>query len=100
VTWWLNAEDGRNVAILAQIGNGCTKMPLSDEDAAALAISSLVDLTSEQESARSKIDILLKSGDEDSFVDIQELFAHYNVLYFRSLLIPRVEVSWSPRLTL
>jgi hypothetical protein len=75
-------------------------MPLSDEEAAALAISSIADFTSEQESAQSKINTLLKSGNEDSFIDIQELFALYNVLYFRSLLTPRVEVSWSQRLTL
>jgi hypothetical protein len=75
-------------------------MPLSDEEAAALAISSIAELTSEQESAQSKITILLKSGNEDSFIDIQELFALYNVLYFRSLLTPRAEVSWSQRLTL
>jgi hypothetical protein len=79
---------------------GYGDMPLSDEDAAALAISALAKLSPEQEAAKTQIDTILKAGDEDSFVDIHELFGLYNVLYFRSLLLPRVEVSWSQRLTL
>ena len=75
-------------------------MPISDEDAAKLAISKLEKLTPEQQSAKSNIELILQAEDEDSFVDIHELFALFNVLYFRSLLVPRVEVSWSNRLTL
>jgi hypothetical protein len=75
-------------------------MPQSDEVAAAVAISSIAELKDAQKDAQTKIDAILKSGDEDSFVDVHELFDLYNTLYFRSLLIPRVEVSWSPRLTL
>lgn len=75
-------------------------MPQSDEEAAALAISSIADLNDTQKDAQIKIDTILKSGDEDSFIDVHELFGLYNTLYFRSLLLPRVEVSWSPRLTL
>jgi len=75
-------------------------MSLSDEEAAAQAITSLADLNEEQKDAKEKIDRLLKAGDEDSFVDVDELFKLYNVLYFRSLLLPRVQFSWSERLTL
>jgi hypothetical protein len=75
-------------------------MPVSDEDAAVMAIAKLVKLTPEQQSAKSNIELLLKTGDDDSFVDIHELFGLFNILYFRSLLVPRVEVSWSNRLTL
>ena len=75
-------------------------MPISDEDAAIMAIAKLVKLTPEQQSAKSNIELLLTTGDDDSFVDIHELFGLFNILYFRSLLVPRVEVSWSNRLTL
>ncbi|KAI6848209.1 hypothetical protein KC332_g2715 [Hortaea werneckii] len=73
-------------------------MPLTDEDAALQAISTLDPLTKEQHEAKEKIDAILST--EDPFIDIHELFALYNILYFRSLLLPRVEVSWSNRLTL
>ena len=73
-------------------------MVLTDEDAAAQAIGDLDPLSVEQRDAASKLQTILKSN--DPFIDIHELFALYNTLYFRSLLLPRVEVSWSPRLTL
>lgn len=73
-------------------------MPLTDEDSAGQAIASLADITDDQRNAKAKIDELLAA--DDPFIDIHELFALYNVLYFRSMLLPRVEVSWSPRLTL
>ena len=73
-------------------------MAMTDEDAAAQAIGSLDPLSIEQEEAASKLETILESN--DPFIDIHELFALYNTLYFRSLLLPRVQVSWSPRLTL
>lgn len=73
-------------------------MPATDEDAALLAIDTLDPLSKEQIDAKDKIDALLVT--EDPFIDIHELFALYNTLYFRSLLFPRVEVLWSARLTL
>jgi len=73
-------------------------MPVTDEDAALQAISTLVPLSKEQQTAKAKIDSIL--GSKDPFIDIHELFKLYDVLYFRSLLVPRVEVSWSARLTL
>ena len=76
-------------------------MAITDEEAALLAISSFAseeNLSNDQQQAKSSIEQIIAS--EDSFVDIHGLFAHYNVLYFRSLLVPRIEVSWSPRLTL
>jgi hypothetical protein len=75
-------------------------MSVSDEEAAAQAITCLADLNKNQKQAKDEIDTLLEAGDEDSFVDIHDLFKLYNVLYFRELLVPRVEVSWSDRLTL
>jgi hypothetical protein len=73
-------------------------MVTTDEDAAAQAISDLDPLSIEQKEALSKLKTILESN--DPFIDIHELFALYNTLYFRSLLLPRVKVSWSPRLTL
>jgi fucose 4-O-acetylase-like acetyltransferase len=71
---------------------------LTDEDAALRVISTLGQLSAEQEEASKAINTILRNG--EPFVDVHELFAHYNVLYFRKLLLPRVEVLWSPRLTL
>lgn len=73
-------------------------MPVTDEDAALEAISQLAAPGHEQEEAKTKIDGILAS--DDPFIDIHELFGLYNTLYFRSLLVPKVEVSWSSRLTL
>jgi hypothetical protein len=86
--------------VWSEICYGSSDMSMTDEEAAALAIFKFSKLTPEQESAKSKIDLMLDTGDDESFVDIHELFALYNVLYFRSLLVPRAEVSWSNRLTL
>lgn len=73
-------------------------MPVTDEDAAMAAILSLETLTQEQRKALAAVNKILHN--DEPFVDIHELFGHYNVLYFRNLLVPRVEVLWSPRLTL
>lgn len=73
-------------------------MPITDEEAALLAIATLDPLSKEQHEAKDRIDSILAT--EDPFIDIHELFGLYNTLYFRSLLLPRVEVSWSARLTL
>jgi hypothetical protein len=75
-------------------------MPLTDEDTAIAAIATLSELSAEQEAAHAKIQLILHDGDANPFVDVHELFRLYSSLYFRSLLLPRVEVSWSPRLTL
>lgn len=72
--------------------------PTTDESAAALAISTLTPLSPTQQLAQSQLTTLLASP--DPFPDIHSLLALYNTLYFRSLLLPAVELSWSPRLTL
>ncbi|KAF2832829.1 hypothetical protein CC86DRAFT_364846 [Ophiobolus disseminans] len=71
---------------------------LTDEDAALQAIATLEELSAEQHGASNAINSITHNG--EPFVDVHELFAHYNILYFRKLLLPRVEVLWSPRLTL
>ncbi|KAF2637094.1 hypothetical protein P280DRAFT_408270 [Massarina eburnea CBS 473.64] len=73
-------------------------MPVTDEDAAIQAIAALDTLSAEQKQALDAINTILQ--DDEPFADIHELFRHYNVLYFRKLLLPRVELLWSPRLTL
>jgi len=72
-------------------------MPLADEDAALQGNSSLDPLSQDQQQAKERINSIL--GTEDPFIDIHELFALYDVLYFRSLLLPCVKVSWSSRTT-
>lgn len=71
---------------------------LTDEDAALQALATLEELSSEQQEAVRSINTIIHDG--EPFVDVHALFAHYNVLYFRNILLPRVEVLWSPRLTL
>ncbi|KAJ4367516.1 hypothetical protein N0V83_007099 [Neocucurbitaria cava] len=73
-------------------------MPVTDEEAALAAIATLEDLTAEQQEALRAINTIIHNG--EPFVDIHELSNHYNILYFRKLLLPRVEVLWSTRLTL
>ncbi|PSK59162.1 hypothetical protein B9Z65_3486 [Elsinoe australis] len=73
-------------------------MPLTDEDAAIAAIDSFTSPSTAQAEASKEIEKVLKS--KDPFVDINALFSLYDTLYFRDLLLPRVEVTWSPRLTL
>jgi fucose 4-O-acetylase-like acetyltransferase len=74
-------------------------MTTTDEDAALQAIATLAELSLEQHDALKAINNILYNG--EPFVDVHELFGHYNVLYFRKLLLPHVvEVVWSPRLTL
>jgi fucose 4-O-acetylase-like acetyltransferase len=70
----------------------------TDEDVALQALATLEELSPEQQEALKAVNTILHNG--EPFVDVHELFAHYNVLYFRKLLLPRVEVLWSPRLTL
>ncbi|KAI8936400.1 hypothetical protein NX059_006810 [Plenodomus lindquistii] len=72
--------------------------PATDEHAALAAIATLDTLSPEQQDARSAVNTIIQNG--EPFVNVHELFAHYNVLYFRRLLLPHVEVLWSPRLTL
>lgn len=74
-------------------------MPLSDEEAALLAIASLEEASPAQQAAEAEIASLLH-GSTEPFVDIHQLFRLYDTLYFRDALLPRVEVSWSLRLTL
>jgi hypothetical protein len=62
-------------------------MSICDEEAAAQAITSFAELSKEQIQAKVEIDTLLKAGDEDSFIDIFDLFKLYNVLYFKGLLL-------------
>lgn len=73
-------------------------MPDTDEDAALHAIAALHALSAEQQDALRAIDTIINN--EEPFVDVFELFRYYDKLYFRNLLVPRVEVIWSPRLTL
>lgn len=72
----------------------------TDEDAALAAIATLNDLSKEQQQAQAEINAIVHQEDSSPFVDIHGLFSLYNTLYFRALLLPRVEVSWSARLTL
>lgn len=73
-------------------------MPLTDEDAAIQAVASLESLSDEQQAALRSINSILYDG--EPFVDVHELFPLYDTLYFRQLLGQRVDVLWSPRLTL
>lgn len=74
--------------------------PLIDEGAAIAAITTLTILSEEQIAAHGQIQTIIKDEEKYPMVDIHQLFGLYNTLYFRSLLLPRVEVSWSSRLTL
>ncbi|KAJ4317830.1 hypothetical protein N0V94_004744 [Neodidymelliopsis sp. IMI 364377] len=71
---------------------------LTDEDAALQAVATLHVLSTEQQEALQAIHTIIHNG--EPFVNVHELFAYYDKLYFRNLLVPRVEVIWSPRLTL
>lgn len=73
-------------------------MVVTDEDAALQAITTLHELSDEQRDCKAKIDAILAS--DTPIVDIHELLGLYNILYFRDLLLPKVEASWSSRLTL
>ena len=73
-------------------------MPNTDEDAALQAIATLDPLSGDQQAALHAISAIVNDG--EPFVDVHQLFGHYSKLYFRDLLVPRVEVIWSPRLTL
>jgi hypothetical protein len=73
-------------------------MPVTDEDAALHAIATLDVLSIEQQDALQAINTVMCNG--EPFLNVHELFGYYDKLYFRNLLVPRVEVFWSPRLTL
>ena len=73
-------------------------MPITDEETAIQAIATLDALSTEQKEALHAINTILNNG--EPFADVLELFGYYDKLYFRNLLVPRVEVIWSPRLTL
>lgn len=75
-------------------------MGLTDEEAALRAIESFASadrLSQVQSEAHAQIHKIL--GSDDPFIDIHTLFGHFNTLYFRGLLVPRVEVSWRPKMT-
>ncbi|RDI85768.1 Zinc finger protein [Venturia inaequalis] len=74
--------------------------PLTDEGAAIAAITTLTALSDEQKAAHDQIQSIINDEDKHPIVDIHQLFGLYNTVYFRSLLLPRVEVYWSSRLTL
>jgi hypothetical protein len=73
-------------------------MPITDEAAALQAIAALNELSAQPEDALDAIKAIFGNG--EPFVNVHELFSYYDKLYFRNLLVPRVEVIWSPRLTL
>ncbi|KAF4549212.1 Hypothetical protein D9617_23g006270 [Elsinoe fawcettii] len=73
-------------------------MPTTDEDAAIAAIDSFASPSNAQVDACKELDKILSS--EDPFIDVHVLFFLYNTVYFRSLLLPQVQVIWSPKLTL
>ncbi|KXT10353.1 hypothetical protein AC579_9149 [Pseudocercospora musae] len=73
-------------------------MPAADEDGALQAITDFTSTIQEQLDTTAKLDQILAS--DDPFIDVHELFGLYDILYFRSLLKPSVDVSWSRRLTL
>jgi hypothetical protein len=52
---------------------------LTDEDAALQAIAAMEKLSPEQQEALKAIDTIIHNG--EPFVDVHELFAHYNTLY-------------------
>jgi hypothetical protein len=79
-------------------GPPAATMPLTDEDAAMQAMATLETLDDDRKEALQSINAIL--GNSEPFVDVHELFKHYDILYFRRLLSERVEVLWSPRLTL
>ncbi|KAL6708383.1 hypothetical protein ACN47E_002646 [Coniothyrium glycines] len=73
-------------------------MPLTDQDTAIQAIAALERLSDDQQNALRAINTIACNG--EPFVHVHDLFSHFNILYFRKLLLPRVEVIWSPKLTL
>lgn len=73
-------------------------MSLTDDAAAAQAIHALDALTPDQRAAQADLARILHA--DTPFVDVHELFALVDTLYFRATLRARVEVSWSSRLTL
>ncbi|CAE7011665.1 SprT multi-domain protein [Pyrenophora teres f. teres] len=73
-------------------------MSATDLDAALAAIATLETLSDKQQRALSSINVIRRN--REPFVDVHALIALYDVLYFRNLLVPRVQVIWSPRLTL
>ncbi|KAI9756897.1 MAG: hypothetical protein M4579_003651 [Chaenotheca gracillima] len=75
-------------------------MAATDEDTALEAITKLDPLSDVQLQAKHDVDQMLNSENSDPFVDVEKMFELFDVLYFRGLLKPRVEVLWSKRLTL
>lgn len=73
-------------------------MEATDEGAALDAISYLHSQSTAKDACQARVTELLTS--DEPFADINELFGLYDVLYFRSQLSTRVEVSWSTRMTL
>lgn len=77
---------------------------LTDEEAADLAIATINNTapTQNQLTALAYIEqsILSQIHQEHCFVDIQQAFESYDVLYFRGMLAGKVDVGWSGRMTL
>jgi hypothetical protein len=73
-------------------------MPVTDHDAALTAIAALAHPSPAQLAAQHAIAAILRNG--EPFVPVDTLFEHFDTLYFRNLLRSRVELLWSPRLTL
>jgi len=73
-------------------------MGVTDEESALAAIATLDPLSPAQIVAKADIALVLASN--EPFIDIHHLLSLYNIVYFRSLLLPQVEASWSSRLTL
>lgn len=65
-----------------------------------MAIRSLAALSDAQRAAQARIARILHGEPPSPFVDVHELFALFDTLYFGAALGPRVDVSWSSRLTL
>jgi hypothetical protein len=75
-------------------------MVMTDEEAARHAIQSFAsadNLSQEQNEANAQARSIISS--DEPFVDIHLLFGYFDKLYFQNLLVPRVEVSWRPKLT-
>lgn len=76
------------------------EMPLTEEEAATRAIAQLQALSDEQTHAQAQITRILHEQAASPFVDVHELLAFFDTLYFGAVLGLRVSLSWSSRLTL
>ena len=82
-------------------GTKIREMAITDEEAAVQAINAFAstdELSKERNEANARVRTIVSS--DEPFIDIHTLFGCFDTLYFRNLLVPRVEVSWRPKLTL